>query len=218
MIFDNSIYYHIYNRGVDKRRVFLNNKDFERFLLSMVEFNQVGLVGSLRDVLRFQSSDYWNSSSRRTGMDQNDDKLVKIIAYCLLPNHFHLILQQLTEGGISKFLQKLMMGYTRYFNIRYNRSGVLFQGKTKSKPIDNDEYLIWLSAYINTNAEIHKIAKADKYRWSSWSYYTGQDRSYVPLDVSKVLAKFSSKKEYRKYCRKLIPVWQERKEELGKML
>ncbi len=80
-----------------------------------------------------------------------------------------------------------------------------------------DEYLIWLSAYININAEIHKVAKVDKYKWSSWhAYKSNRQEGIVETDV--VLSHFKNKRAYLNYCRKLIPVWQERKEELGKML
>ncbi len=216
MPFVNDIYYHIYNRGVDKRRVFLDRRDYERFLLGVIIFNSADSVGSLRDFMRLhalQTSDVWNSRHRRSGSGE----LVKIIAYCLLPNHFHLILQQTEEKGISKFLQKLVMGYTKYFNTKYQRSGVLFQGKTKSKPVMTDEYLIWLSAYININAEIHKVAKVDKYRWSSWHAYKSSKQEGV-VETGVVLPHFKSRRAYLNYCRRLIPVWQKRKEELGKML
>lgn len=77
--------------------------------------------------------------------------LVRVHTYCLMPNHYHLILEQLVDGGISKFLQKFMTGYTQYFNVLHERSGVLFQGRTKSKLIDSDDYLRWLAHYIAMN-------------------------------------------------------------------
>lgn len=77
--------------------------------------------------------------------------LVDICAYCLMPNHFHLIIRERENNGISRFMQKLLTGYTMYFNKRYERSGNLFQGKFKAKHIDNDEYLKYLISYVHLN-------------------------------------------------------------------
>jgi hypothetical protein len=84
-------------------------------------------------------------------VDQSPVPLVIIEDYCLMPNHYHLILEQVEENGISKFLQKVMTGYTMYFNKRYNRTGALFQGKTKSRHIDTNPYYLQLKIYLHLN-------------------------------------------------------------------
>ncbi len=207
-IFYQGGFYHIYNRGVDKRTVFCDDKDYERFLLGLNVFNQVESVGNLRDYMRFQTSDVRSSGHRMSERKQ----LVEIIVYCLLPNHFHFILKQIEKDGVSKFMQKLSNGYTKYFNTKYHRSGVLFQGKYKVKHIDSDEYLLWLSAYINANAEIHKIKPANKHCWSSYSNYVFGKSDLVPVNTRIVMSNFSSGENYQNYLDKIIPVWQERKE------
>src|SRR3989344_6008505 len=109
-------YYHIYNRGVDKRNIFSDKKDLGRFFQSMKEFNTKNPIGSL----------YENS----------------FVNYCLNPNHYHFLLTPLVEKGVEKFMQRLGTGYTMYFNERNKRSGSLFQGKFKSKHINSNEYLL----------------------------------------------------------------------------
>ena len=126
--------YHVYNRGVEKRSVFLDNFDHRRFLISLEELNQEGPLLNFRRLIgaRLQSS------------NDEKNKLVDIICYCLMPNHFHLIMKQLIDKGIPKFMHKIGTSYTNYFNKKYSRSGVLFQGAYKIKYIDGDAYLLHL--------------------------------------------------------------------------
>ena len=124
--FTDGKYYHIFNRGVDKRDVFLDEGDYVRFLKSLKEFNQVDPIGSLYEkahkekivspssVAGFQSPiGNWKPKE-----GSQKESLVELICYCLNPNHFHFILRQLTERGISKFMQKLGMGYTKLFQFK----------------------------------------------------------------------------------------------------
>ena len=85
------------------------------------------------------------------GVELPFSALVEIVAYCLNPNHYHLIVKQISEKGIERFMQKIGTGYTNYFNKRYERSGALFQGKFKSIHIDSNEYLLHLSVYVFEN-------------------------------------------------------------------
>ena len=110
--FVNNEYYHIYNRGVDKRDVFLDTKDYIRFIVSMREFNRIKPIGSLY---------YKNKLARQgirnpLGVSDSCSKIVEIIAYCLNPNHYHFILKQLEDDGITNFMRKVGIGYTNYFN------------------------------------------------------------------------------------------------------
>lgn len=138
-------WYHCFNRGVDKRRVFLSRFDYERFLALMYLCN--GVKGnavsdrrdtSLKSILEDASVDRGNS-------------LVKIGVYALMPNHPHFIFQEIREGGIASFMHKLFTGYTMYFNKKYNRTGALFSGAYKSKHIDSDDYLKQVVAYVLLN-------------------------------------------------------------------
>ena len=116
-------YYHIYNRGVDKRETILDQHDLHRFLESMEEFNNIEPIGSIFE-LSFVKNKLGTSTTKLK-------KLVSIIVYCVNPNHFHFLITPLVEKGIEKFMQKIG-GYTRYFNEKHKRNGALFQGKFKS--------------------------------------------------------------------------------------
>jgi Transposase IS200 like. len=169
-VFVNGEYYHIYNRGTDKRKVFFNGKDYQRFVDSMLLFNDTEPIGHLDRELSVEAK------PRR-------EVLVSIVAYCLMPNHFHLLLKQVRDNGISKYLQKLLTGYTMFFNKKYDRSGVLCQGVFKSKHIKDDPYLLHLSRYIHLNPR--EVCAADfideqiinkalgEYQWSSYADYLG---------------------------------------------
>ena len=138
----------MYNRGVDKRIIFTDEYDIRRFFQSVVEFNTPQPIGSL-----------YESSFRRLGGEtpKFEGKLVNIIAYCLNPNHFHMLLEQAMDGGISEFMKRLGGGFTNYFNNKYKRSGSLFQGVFKDVHIDTNEYLLHVSAYVNLNDHVHKL-------------------------------------------------------------
>ena len=152
VIFANGEYYHIYNRGVDKREVFLDDFDYARFIKSMWEFNTIDPIGSLYE-LNFRHKDL--GVGPPIGGPTPKSELVQIIAYCLNPNHYHMILKQVSENGISEFMKRIGGGYTTYFNKKYDRSGALFQGRFKSIHIDTNEYLLHLSVYVNKNNFIH---------------------------------------------------------------
>lgn len=132
-------YFHIYNRGTDKREIFNDKNDYQRFLESLYLFNS-----KERIVLR--------AVSRKNRFTHNrGDTLVDIGAYCIMPNHFHLLVKSKDDLGISIFMKKLLTAYSMYFNKKYNRSGVLFQGAFKAEHVDRDEYLKYLYAYIHLN-------------------------------------------------------------------
>lgn len=133
--------YHIYNRGVDGREIFMEDKDYIRFIHSLYEFNDKKFALPYQRI--FKKEAFSGITHRQA--------LVNILCFCLMPNHFHLILQQLTDGGITKFMRKLGTGFTMYFNIKYARKGVLFQSQFRAIAIETDSYLLNLSRYIHLN-------------------------------------------------------------------
>ncbi len=137
-------FYHLYNRGVDKRVVFNNKDDHERFQAYLYILN---------DAHNDKAANYFYSKARRESLFENTriEPLVAIGAYCLMPNHFHILATPLVENGISKFMHKLQTAYTMYFNEKASRTGSLFQGTFKATHIDEDEYLRYLYAYIHLN-------------------------------------------------------------------
>ncbi|OGF40853.1 hypothetical protein A2477_03680 [Candidatus Falkowbacteria bacterium RIFOXYC2_FULL_47_12] len=191
MQFNNIYYYHIYNRGVDRRKIFLDKWDYVRFLESLREFNQKEPVGSLYKIKR--------GLTPLRGVKP----LVQIIAYCLNPNHFHLLLKEEVDRGISEFMKRMGVGYTCYFNERYQRSGALFQGTYKAKEVRSTYDLIKVSIYVNCNAEIHDIAKAQNWPWSGYLDYNGIRRGTLCKQES--IFNEISRPEYFKLSEDLIP-------------
>lgn len=184
-------FYHVYNRGTDKRDIFLDEEDFARFLEGMREFNDLEPIGSLfeQSIRKHQEPSFGSKASKQ--------ELVHIVAYCLNQNHYHFLLKSVSEKGIEKFMQRLGTGYTKYFNHRYARTGNLFQGKFKAIHIQTNEYLLHVSAYVNLNHQVHQLgSKASK---SSWDEYMrrSSDQLSVPDEV---LGQFSSASEYQTFA------------------
>jgi len=136
--------YHVFNRGAHKNDVFTNLDDFRRFQLGLFLANHSEPI-LMRDVLNRQK--YREPFS----VYPVDKTLVDVLAYALLPNHFHLVLRQKSEGGITRFMKKLVGGYSMYFNLKYQHSGTLFQGIFKSKHLDSEAYFKWIFAYVHLN-------------------------------------------------------------------
>ena len=175
--------YHVYNRGVDKRKLFLEKKDLERFFQSMGEFNSTEPIGSI----------YENTFTEKK---LRGTPLVNFIAYCVNPNHFHFILRQIADRGIEKFMHRLGTGYTMYFNNKNKRSGSLFQGKFKAVHVDSNEYLLHLTAYVNLNYKVHRLGgSASK---SSWNEYMSRKDSFCDKDI--ILNQFNDISEYKVFA------------------
>lgn len=181
-------YYHIYNRGVEKRNIFTDKRDLDRFIQSIEEFNTKNPIGSL-----------YQNSFVKDRLGGKASKLVSFVAYCVNPNHYHFIITPLVGGGVEKFMQKLGTGYTMYFNNRQKRSGVLFQGKFKSKYIDSNEYLLKLSSYVNLNNRDENGKIKNKLSISSWEEYV-ENSNLNFCDKSIILKQFRSKKEYEEFA------------------
>jgi|SRR3989344_3598845 len=187
-------YYHVFNRGVEKRTIFQDQDDFSRFMLSMTEFNTTSPIGSI----------YEHSFQKKPQLGHGVSKLAKskgmplveFVAYCLNKNHFHFILKQVVERGIEKFMHKLSMGFAKYFNERYKRSGSLFQGPFKSVHIESNEQLLYVGAYVNLNNLVHGYYKPNQFR-SSWHEYTSKiGQGICNKDI--ILGQFNDPKIYLK--------------------
>ena len=188
-------YFHVFNRGVEKRLIFHDDYDRWRFLTLLivlqgdVVFPQIGRVVKLVKHWMFDGEEFRDIFKRQ---------YVEVVAFCLMPNHFHLILHEIKKGGISKFMQRLLNAYTKYFNTKYNRAGHLFGGKFQSVHIDNNAYLNYLSAYIHLNPRELKgwYRKEIKYHWSSFQDFAVHNRFGKFLNPSIILGQFN-KKEYK---------------------
>jgi putative transposase len=216
--FANGEFYHIYNRGVDKRNVFLDSNDIKRFFQGMEEFNVIEPIGSI-----YENSFVKNKLGNRVSKLSRKKSLVNFICYCLNPNHYHFVLEQTSERGVEKFIHRLSLGYTKYFNGKYKRSGVLFQGKYKAELIDSNEYLLHLSAYVNLNDHVHQLGnRVSKLVGSktSWGEYMGKvPRHFCKKDV--ILKQFNDAREYEDFAQSSLADIlgnKERRKELANVL
>lgn len=185
----------------------------------MKEFNNINSIESLyrQNQLRAKESVDTRCLQSRHRVSTLSEPVVELIAYCLNSNHYHLLMKQIVDKGVSKFMHKLGMGYTKYFNDKNNRSGSLFQGAYKVVPAESTDQLIYLSCYINGNPEIHKIAKAEKYIWSSYQDYLGE-RNGIMCNKNIILENFKNIQEYKDLVDLVIKESSSRKDEMKKYI
>lgn len=214
-------YYHIFNRGVEKRDIFGNDSDKWRFLQALFLFNDEKFsLGWLWRLERDEGAmNFKVLKNFFAEQNRNRDQLVRILADCLMPNHFHLLIEEIKENGISRFMHKIGTGYTNFFNKKYDRVGSLFQGSYKAVMIEKDDYLQYLLAYINIInpaqliepeikekgvIDIDKILNfAEEYQWSTHQYYLGKMDSVI---VEKGIFQnfFPTPEEYRDFSKKIL--------------
>ena len=163
--------YHVFNRSIARQPIFLNQKDYQRGI-NVLQFYQYSNIP-----LRFS---YYN----RLPIDQKNDfflklkngkKQVQILAYCFMPNHFHFLLKQLENNGIASFTSNIQNSYAKYFNIKHDRTGSLFQSMFKAIHIETDEQLLHVMRYIHLNPltsfVVKDISALKQYPWSSLPEY-----------------------------------------------
>lgn len=174
-------FYHIYNRGVEKRKIFMDKWDHLRFLETLDFYRKSPVPMKLSDFRR---------GVIKLKKIENQTELVRIYCYCLMPNHFHLLIQQLSDSGISEFLRRVADSYTRYFNTKYERVGSLFQGVFKAKLVETDEYLLQVSKYIHRNSFPLDEWEGRVYPYSSYPYYLSGEQ-HLFCDIDFILSYFS---------------------------
>lgn len=212
--------YHIFNRGVEKRDIFLSDGDRWRFLQGMYLFNDEATSTNLLYRLE-QEKGKMHFGILREYMKQAGvvrKPLVRIMADCLKPNHFHVLVEEIQKDGISRFMQKLGTGYVKYFNRKYERVGPLFQGVYKAVEIARDEQLHYIVAYINVinpgqelEPELKAVAQdpeeilrfVEQYPWSTHLEYLGK-RDSIILDKGIAGELFPSPASYRKFVSDII--------------
>jgi len=139
--------YHLFNRGAHKQAIFTSKEDYDRFSLLLYLSNSTSAV-NIRETLRKYKGQTFEDVFK---MESRVEPLVDLYAYCLMPNHFHLVVQQKSESGITAFARKLFTGYSMYFNVLHSHSGILSQGAIKSRHIDNEPYFRYVFAYVHLN-------------------------------------------------------------------
>ncbi len=174
--------YHVLNRGVDKRTIFLHDKDRARFVHDLWEFND---TKNARNV-GYRAPEYIGFVNQYI----EKERIVDLHAWCIMGNHYHLLLSERIDGGLTKFIRRLNVGYANYFNERYKRKGTLFQGRSKKILIHTDAHFLHILNYIHCNpldlsrngkgwrdSELqnakHALDSLEKYKWSSYLDYAG---------------------------------------------
>lgn len=199
--------YHVLNRGVDGRKIFNEEKDYVRFIHDLYEFND-----------RNPAINMWYSFNKYSDVRHHymekrreRDMLVRVLAFALMPNHYHLLLQPIADNGIPLFIKKLNGGYAKYYNEKYKRHGTLFQGRYKSIHVEHDAHFIHLPYYIHLNPldlvyptwrqrtlsnPEQALQALLKYRWSSHMDYMGVRNFPSVTDRTLLLDYFGGEKEY----------------------
>src|SRR3989344_4914316 len=171
-------YYHVYNRGAHKRIIFHDTADYVRFLFLILFFQSpFGFEQVSRPVRNFVKHRVFDIDDADV-LQIIDGRYVELTSFCLMPNHFHLILREVQEHGTARYMQRVLNGYAKYYNAKYEVSGHLFQGPYKAVHIKNNEQLLYLSAYIHRNPRDLKewLNKESSYRWSSYQDFTKKNR------------------------------------------
>lgn len=198
VVFTNEEIYHVFNRGVELRPTFTDKREFTRAVEGLSYYRYAHLPLKLSKFLVLAEPEKSKLIQKITNEHQ---KLVEIICYCLMPNHFHLLLKQKMENGISIFTSNFTNSYTKYFNTRHERVGPLFQGVFKAVHIESDEQLIHVSRYIHLNPVSSYIIEPDQlntYQWSSLPQYVDLDSREI-ADPETVLNLFPSKEKYKEF-------------------
>lgn len=193
----NDQYYHLYNRGVAHQPIFSSVKDYQRLLLCISYYRYKNLPFRLSKLLQTSKEE---RERVLVNLHSVNDLTVDLTAFCLMPNHIHILLKQLVDGGISKFMRQVADSYTRYFNTKYQRVGPLFQGAFKAVRVETDEQLIHVSRYIHLNPLTSYVVREENfinYAWSSLKDYLKKDSKLVNHKI--VLSSFKSGEDYLKF-------------------
>lgn len=199
-------FYHVVNRGAAGMKIFKNREDYFRLIHDLFEFNDQNPLNNT--TYSFQKFKVF----ARPKIERAPRKLlVEILAFCLMPNHYHLFLRALTDQSITQFIKRLNMGYAKYFNEKYKRNGALFQGRFKSVPVMKESHFIYLPYYIHLNpldlvapewrrGILYDYEKAvrflEKYRWSSHLDYIGRKNFPSVTQRDFLLNFFEGPKQY----------------------
>ena len=198
-------YYHVFNRGAHKFWILKDQQDLLR-LLFLILYSQSPLI--LKNVARIVRSASSAEGFPVTLEEQEkivSSRFVDIVAFCLMPNHFHLLLKETEEGGIARYMQRLEIAYTMYFNSKYSSSGHVFQGPFKAVRMENDRQLMHVSAYIHRNPrELRQWKnKEEAYPYSSLQDYVDKNRWGNLLATDIVAGRFDATphSNYRDFVR-----------------
>ncbi len=149
--------YHLYNRGVDKKNIFKDKKDYEHFLYLIDKYLSPPPEKSLFTPKSLHGK-------------------IELLCYTLMPDHFHLLIKQFTDKAITQFIRKICTAYSMYFNKRYKRNGTLFEGRYRAVIVETNEQLLHLSRYIHLNSHLAGLFTVKAYNYSSYHYFIGKEK------------------------------------------
>lgn len=196
-ILANEEIYHIFNRGIERKPVFTCYRELDRAIKTLDYYRFKNISKSLAKALVLETTERKRFYSEL----KKKEKLVEVISYCFLPNHFHFLLKQISDNGIKKFISDFTNSYTRYFNMRNKRIGPLFEGIFKSARIESNEQLIHVSRYIHLNPVTAFLVKEEKigdYKWSSYPEYMRRSAEKI-CDIDIIANQFESKEDYQRF-------------------
>lgn len=196
-------YYHIFNRGVDKGEIFADGADYRRFILTI--FHYLSSNEKLSYSLAVKPTYAVRPTSDECDSERPFVKPVELAAYCLINNHFHLLLKQVVDRGITTYMHRVTTSFTNYFNKKRDRVGPLLQGRFKSKRVETEEQLLYITKYIHRNPLVLFETSGPRvdwdgfldYPWSSLANYLG--KSEEPLYKENILASFPGPNSYQNF-------------------
>lgn len=184
--------YHVFHRGIQKTKIFLEDQDYQIFLYYLNVY-----LGDPKVIL----AKYPNLPIRLQAKNLNNE--LEFISYCLMPNHLHFLLKQSTKEAVSKFMKQLLNAYTFYFNKKYERTGPIFEGRYKAVRITSDELLLHVSRYIHLNPVVAKIVNVpESYKWSSHKNFIEKNNKLIKPES--VLGFLKDTKSYHEFVRNQI--------------
>lgn len=196
VIFSNGEYFHVFNRGVNRRKIFLENNDYKRGLETLEFYTY------MNHTQRFSFYNRLSQSKKQEYFQNISGTLITIVAFVFMPNHFHLLIRQQEEGGISEYLSLFQNSYTRYFNTKHKRIGHLFQGQFKAVHVEDSAQLLHLSRYIHLNPFSSRIvstmAELEIFPWSSYPQYIQHNPNKI-IQNNIVLEQFSDTQTYKDF-------------------
>ncbi len=190
-------FYHVFNRGMHKRDIFRHDRDRQRFLFSLLYFQSPRTFDNISELMPYFLQHRMLKDKALTP-EIVKRRFVSLLAFTLMSNHFHLLIQAHTDSGVSSYLQRAQNSYTKYFNARYEESGHLFQGPFRAIHIRDNEQLLYASAYIHRNCcEIKKWeSRPADYPWSSYQDYVQKNRWPDLLLTNEIQEQFDSPTDY----------------------
>ena len=195
-------YFHIYNRGVRKQPIFEIDADRFRFLFLLLVFQADIPIKNMSREIKQSVQSLALHIENKLAEQVIKGRTVELVHFCLMPNHFHLILKECEEGAIVRYMHRVLTAYSKYFNIRHEKSGHLFEGSYRSKLIEDDRQLMHLSVYIHKNPrELREWAEKEHlYPWSSYQDCLFENRFGKLLVTNVVTDRYrSSEDSYRKF-------------------